>query len=456
MVGGGHRDDRSLGQRDRARMGRSGFIPMSTTDGLALFDAALRQAQSFVIPAQLDLAGVRSRVRSAGDAAPPTVFRRLIGPARRQMDDVDQAGSSTDLAARLEAMSAQERERELLDLVRRHAAAVLGYDSVDAVGADQEFKALGFDSLGAVEFRNRLKSATGVKLPTTAVFDHPTPAALCRYLSESFGAADSEEATAGSDSQTWPLTAYQRDIVATGMRYPDLPLVQVAGHARLTGPVDMEWLRECVLRVHTRNDALRLRFELRDNELRQWVGTEAPDIECVDFTGDADPDAACVRWIERAAEEVLPIEGPLTRVAVLVDRPDSFVVYVCFHHAIGDGWGSHLAMSEMLRVYAAGRDQISRLDDAPSYLDVVRAEQDYRASAKWADDRRFFVEGLRDVEPALFARSASVRSTAGASTSCRSVPKERSVFGTPGFRCSHSRRPSSASTCGGCTATAMS
>jgi amino acid adenylation domain-containing protein len=398
-----------LDSADRARMSRGGFIPMPTADGLALFDAALSQRQSLVLPAQLDLAGIRGRVRAAGEAAPPTVFRRLVGSTRRQMDNVDSAGPATDVTARLKAMSAPERERELLTIVRRHAAAVLGYDSVDAVGADQEFRALGFDSLGAVEFRNRVKAATGVKLPTTAVFDHATPAALCRFLSESFGTAASVDPTPVSESQTWPLTGYQRDIVAIGMRYPDLPLVQVAGHVRLAGSVDMAWLRECVRRVHMRHDALRLRFELREGELRQWVGTEVADVECVDFTRDADPEAACAHWIELAAEEVLPMEGPLTRVAVLVDRPDSFVVYGSLHHAVGDGWGLNLAMTELLGEYAAGRDQPGRSDDAPSYLDIVRTEQDYRASSAWAEDRRFFVEGLRDVEPALFDRAASVR-----------------------------------------------
>ncbi|MBB5167620.1 amino acid adenylation domain-containing protein [Mycobacterium sp. AZCC_0083] len=398
-----------LDSADKARMGRVGFTPMSTADGLELFDAALRQSNSFALPAQLDLAGMRGRARSAGQAAVPALFRRLVGPARRQMDDADSATSGTSLADRLEAMSAVERERELLNLIRRQAAAVLGYDSVDAVGGDQEFRALGFDSLGAVEFRNRVKAATGAKLPTSAVFDYPTPIQLCQFLSRFFETGAADEPASGSGSQMWPLTGYQRDIVATGMRYPDLPLVQVVGHVRLTGTVDLDWLQECVQRAHIRNDALRLRFELGDDGLRQWLSTLVPELECVDFTGEAVPEASCARWIEQAAEAVLPMDGPLTRFAVLVDRSDSFVIYGCFHHAVGDGWGMSLAMNEILGEYSAGRDQTIRHHEAPSYLDIVRTEQDYRASAEWTDDRRFFVDGLSDVEPALFARAASVR-----------------------------------------------
>ena len=170
---------RHLDERDRARMSRSGYIPMSSADGLAHFDAALRQARSFVMPAQFDLATIRSH--SAAGGLPP-MFRGLIRAPRRTAESAAAAEPSSDLRHRLAAMSTSEREHELLDIVRSNAAAVLGHDSGDAVGADQEFKELGFDSLGAVEFRNRLKSATGLKLPTTAVFEHPTPTALARYL----------------------------------------------------------------------------------------------------------------------------------------------------------------------------------------------------------------------------------------------------------------------------------
>jgi acyl transferase domain-containing protein/NADPH:quinone reductase-like Zn-dependent oxidoreductase/NADP-dependent 3-hydroxy acid dehydrogenase YdfG/acyl carrier protein len=401
-----------LDERDRARMSRGGFIPMSSADGLALFDAALRQGSSFVVPAQFDLAAIRSQ--SAVWGLPP-VFRGLIRAARRTADSAAAVESSADLRQRLAAMSTSEREHQLLGIVCSNAAAVLGHGSADAVGMDQEFKELGFDSLGAVEFRNRLKSATGLKLPNTAVFDHPTPTALAGYLAR---ALDTDGASTPGEAETdrveqnyWPLTGYQRDIVAIGARYPDLPVAQVVAHARLDGTVNLERMRGCVRRACLQNDALRLRFEFRDGEFIQHVGTELPELELVDFTGDADPAAACRRWIDEASERVLPLGGPLTRAAVLIDRTDSFLVYACFHHAVGDAWGINLVLSQMLNEYASESDTSSDNDVAmPKYLDFVRAEREYRGSPEWAADREYFVEKYRDVEPALFARSGSVRS----------------------------------------------
>jgi polyketide synthase 12 len=401
-----------LDERDRARMGRSGYIPMSSADGLAHFDAALRQARSFVMPAQFDLATIRSH--SVVGGLPP-MFRALIRAARRTAESAAAVEPPSDLRQRLAAMSTSQREHELLDIVRSNAAAVLGHDSGDALGADQEFKELGFDSLGAVEFRNRLKSATGLKLPTTAVFDHPTSTALARYLARALdtdgagtpGAKESESV----EQDYWPLTAYQRDIVAVGARYPDLPIAQVVAHARLDGTVNLERMRECVRRAYLRNDALRLRFEFRDGEFVQHVGTELPELEFVDFTGDADPAAACMRWIDEANECVLPQRGPLTRAAVVVDRADSFLVYASFHHAVGDAWGVNLALGQVLKEYVSEADTSSDNDvEMPRYVDFVRAEREYRGSPGWAADREYFVEKYRDVEPALFARSGSIRS----------------------------------------------
>ncbi|MET9404124.1 phosphopantetheine-binding protein [Kitasatospora sp. NPDC002965] len=87
-----------------------------------------------------------------------------------------------DLALRLAPLDRAERHRVLVELVGAHAAAALGHASAAAVRPDRPFAELGFDSMLAVRFRNRLSAVTGVPLPPTAVFDHPSPAALAELL----------------------------------------------------------------------------------------------------------------------------------------------------------------------------------------------------------------------------------------------------------------------------------
>ncbi|MEU6754290.1 beta-ketoacyl reductase, partial [Spirillospora sp. NPDC046719] len=171
----GHLGDAALG-----RLSRGGLGALSTAEGLALFDAALAAGDAVVVPARFDAAALRSL---AADGDLPPVLRGLVPAPRR---DVPQAAGPTaaSFADRLAGLSSPERTSTVLDLVRRHAAAVLGHDAPDDVGAARAFKDLGFDSLAAVELRNRLARAAGVRLPATLVFDHPTPADLARRLLE--------------------------------------------------------------------------------------------------------------------------------------------------------------------------------------------------------------------------------------------------------------------------------
>jgi acyl carrier protein len=86
------------------------------------------------------------------------------------------------LRARLAGLPAARQEAALLQLVQAQAGAVLGMSGPGGIGGDRSFRELGFDSLTAVELRNQLSAATGLRLPATLVFDYPSPAALASWL----------------------------------------------------------------------------------------------------------------------------------------------------------------------------------------------------------------------------------------------------------------------------------
>ena len=341
-----------LGEADRARISRSGYLPMASADGLALFDAALRQARSFVMPAQLDLATIRSH--SAVGGLPP-MFRGLIRAARRTAESAAAAEPSSDLrrsargdehvrtGTRTARHRPLERGRGARARLRRRRGCGPGVQ-----GAGLRFAGCGRVSESA-QIGDRLEVVRHRSLRSSDIDSAGRVSGECTRHRRSVDPW--RRRSESVDQDYWPLTAYQRDIVAVGARYPDLPIAQIVAHARLDGTVNLERMRECVRRACLRNDALRLRIEFRDGEFVQHVGTELPELEFVDFTDDADPAASCRRWIDDASEHVLAPEGPLTRAAVLVDRADSFVVYVCFHHAVGDAWGVNVALSQMMKEY---------------------------------------------------------------------------------------------------------
>ncbi|MFI2577804.1 SDR family NAD(P)-dependent oxidoreductase [Streptomyces rochei] len=155
-----------------------GVLPMSDRHALALFDAALRTGRPALVTATLDL-------RPRADASP--LLRALL-PVDRRTAAGDTPDRAAAVRARLAGRDAEGQLSGLLDLVRGQTAQVLGHSSLSTIGAGRPFKDLGFDSLTAVELRNRLRTVTDLSLPATLVFDHPTPAALAEYLrAELFG-----------------------------------------------------------------------------------------------------------------------------------------------------------------------------------------------------------------------------------------------------------------------------
>jgi pimaricinolide synthase PimS1 len=162
------------------------MIALAAEEGLALLDAAAARDEALLVPARLDVAGLRARAARGADI--PPLWRGLVPPGGTARPGAagDAAGSGLDavdgLRHQLAGLPGPDRDKLLLDLVRAHVAAVIGHASAEAVEPDRSFRDLGFDSLTAVELRNRLNTATGLRLPATLVFDYPTPAVLSAYL----------------------------------------------------------------------------------------------------------------------------------------------------------------------------------------------------------------------------------------------------------------------------------
>ncbi|OBG24534.1 type I polyketide synthase [Mycobacterium sp. 852002-51057_SCH5723018] len=203
-----------LDAADLARLGRDGILALSSDEAMELFDTALILDEPFLAPARIDLATLR-----ANAAAVPPMFTDLVNaPLRRQVDDsLAAAKSKSALAHRLHGLPEAEQHAVLLDLVRSHIATVLGNTAPEAIDPDKAFQDLGFDSLTAVEMRNRLKAATGLALSPTLIFDYPTPNGLAGYIRGELAGVPQEIAAA-------PVVQATGDdpIVIVGMacRYP--------------------------------------------------------------------------------------------------------------------------------------------------------------------------------------------------------------------------------------------
>ncbi|MFF8293751.1 SDR family NAD(P)-dependent oxidoreductase, partial [Streptomyces sp. NPDC016309] len=165
------------------RMRRHGILAMSAERTLASLQHVLDRDETTLTVADMDWK--RFTLAFTADRDRPLLLelpeaRRIIETTRRESAD-EQAGGVA-LGRQLAGLPEVEQERLLLELVRTAVAAVLGHPDLSAVEAGRAFKELGFDSLTSVELRNRLGAASGLKLPASLVFDHPTPAAVAAFL----------------------------------------------------------------------------------------------------------------------------------------------------------------------------------------------------------------------------------------------------------------------------------
>ncbi|HEX8005255.1 MAG TPA: SDR family NAD(P)-dependent oxidoreductase, partial [Trebonia sp.] len=184
-----------MSQADVQRMTAAGLLLITTEQGLALFDAALASDASLVVPVPLNMSAMPAQLV-------PPLLRGLVRGTRRTAASA-YAADEGGLVRQVAGLTQAERARFVADLVRTQAAAVLGRSDPAAVDVRRGFRELGFDSLTAIELRNRLNVATGLRLSATLIFDHPTPAAVTDHILSALWQADPDSGSGPSD----PLTA---------------------------------------------------------------------------------------------------------------------------------------------------------------------------------------------------------------------------------------------------------
>jgi acyl transferase domain-containing protein/acyl carrier protein len=182
-----------------ARLERMGLRILGDADGTALFDAAVATDAAVVACVEFDKPALAAQARAG---LLPEVLSGLV-PSRARRTTTG-SGRGGLLADRLAAAPEDERDALVVDFVREHAAAVLGFQSSAAIDPETPFQEMGFDSLGGVELRNRLSEGTGTRLPSTLVFNYPTVSAVAKLLRSQWEATATSSAI---DDQIAALTA---------------------------------------------------------------------------------------------------------------------------------------------------------------------------------------------------------------------------------------------------------
>ncbi len=235
-------------------VGPMDLLPMEDEDGLELIDLACDSDQPLVLPMRFDQAALRARARDT--ALPPIMSGLVRVPARRQSESESESESEASFAQSLVAAPESDRDEIALRLVRAHVAGLLRHGSLEAIEKDRPFRELGFDSLSSVQLRNRIFEATGLKLPRSLTFDHPTPAAVARLLRDSVEGAQRPVARAAED-----LTPAATPDDARTERQPDGEEIAIGSALRASAgrrPVAVRAIRRAAITALTSTRTRRL------------------------------------------------------------------------------------------------------------------------------------------------------------------------------------------------------
>ena len=255
-----------LSRADVARMGRWGIAALSADEGLALLDRALGTDEPVLVPARLDLTALRNQAAADPSAVPPILSGLVPAATSRPAGrPATTAADGPSLADRVRALPEESRKDEFEALLRADVAAVLGHRDADAIDVGLPLVDLGFDSLTAVELRNRLSAATGLQLPSTLAFDHPTVRAIAAYLLGKL-LPDEEDRRLAVLDQLDELVRTVTD--ERTLRLLDQRLREVTTRLALTGRTDDPRPADDIFEPASDEEL----FELLDEELDDGVG----------------------------------------------------------------------------------------------------------------------------------------------------------------------------------------
>ncbi|MHC3456019.1 amino acid adenylation domain-containing protein [Streptomyces prasinus] len=388
-----------LGQAELARMRRQGVTALTGAQALDALDTALEAGPAHVVPVRVDLSGPeetrspllrgRSRVRRLADA-------RTTGTGWADLPE-------------------PRRLHALTDLVRREAALALGTSA--EIHPEAVFTDLGLDSLMAVELRRGLAAETGLPLPATAIFDHPTPAGLAAYLDEAVrnrgdGTERAPRVERVARRDVHPATEGQRRLWFLEQMRPGTAEYNVTMPVRVAEPLDRAAFASAVEYVVRRHEALRTGLENRDGELVQVVHEEFPTPLRFEEVAASEEPADRIR-----AEAGTPFDlsGPVLLRCLVLTGTDEQVVCLTLHHAIIDAWSLVMMLHELFAAYGefrAGRVPDSASESLAHLGDYAGWEQDAIERGAFEAGLGFFRDELAGV-PRLGLPHATPESGAG-------------------------------------------
>ncbi|MCF2134316.1 condensation domain-containing protein, partial [Mycetohabitans sp. B3] len=209
---------------------------------------------------------------------------------------------------------------------------------------------------------------------------------------------------------TQPLSSAQTEIWLAQQLHPDSPVYNIAQYTVIEGVIEPAVFEAALRQVIDEADTLRLQFVDSDDGLRQRIGAPAWSMPVLDFTAQADPQAAAQAWMQADYQQPVNLmQGPLFCYALLKVAPVQWMWYQRYHHIMMDGYGQYLIAQRVAHVYSAlCAGTAPAACDLGSVRQLVESDAQYQASAQRAQDEAYWLKHCAHwPEPATLASRAA-------------------------------------------------